>query len=45
METTVDDFIDFAKRLKSWRMPSIAVVASESTLGEMEREIHVVKVQ
>jgi Zn-dependent M16 (insulinase) family peptidase len=43
IETSVDDFIDFAQRLKSWRMPSVAVVASESVLGEMEREIHLVK--
>ena len=45
MDTTVDDFIDFAQRLKSWRVPSIAVVASQSALSEMGREIHVVKVQ
>jgi hypothetical protein len=43
IDTKVDDFVDFANRLKSWT-PSIAVVASQSALDEMERDIFLITV-
>ena len=36
LETNVDDFTDFAQRLKSWKTPSIAIVASQSTFNDLE---------
>ncbi len=36
LKTTVDDFIDYAQRVKGWRDPSIAIVASLSALNEMK---------
>ena len=32
---SVDDFVDFDKRLRFWRTPSVANVASQSTFSEM----------
>ena len=45
LESSVDDFIDYAQRLKSWRTPSIAIVASQATFDEMERDVSLIKVQ
>ena len=45
LETSVDDFVDFAGRLQLWRSPSIAVVASQSALDEMKRAIVVLQPQ
>jgi len=36
LKTTVDDFIDYAQRVKSWRDQSIAIVASLSAFNEMK---------
>ena len=35
LKTTVDDFINYAQRLKSWKSSSIAIVASQSSFDEM----------
>mmetsp|Transcript_26475 Transcript_26475/g.41793 ORF Transcript_26475/g.41793 Transcript_26475/m.41793 type:complete len:157 (+) Transcript_26475:34-504(+) len=45
LNTSVDDFVDYAIRLKSWKTPSIAIVASQSALNDMEREMSMFKVQ
>ena len=45
LDTSVDDFVDYAQRLKSWKTPSVAVVASQSAFDEMEREMSLVKAQ
>lgn len=44
METTLDDFIDFSHRLQSRTTPSIAIVASQSALDEMEIGLHFLRV-
>jgi len=36
LKTTVDDFIDYAQRVNSWREQSIAIVASLSAFNEMK---------
>lgn len=36
LKTTVDDFIDYAQRVKGWSEQSVAVVASLSALNEMK---------
>ena len=45
LKTSVNDFVDFAKRLKSWREPSVAIVASQSAFNDMERDLSLFKVQ
>ena len=45
LKSSVDDFVDFAERLKSWRTPSIAIVASQSAFNEMERDLSLFKAQ
>jgi len=44
LDTSVGDFVDYAKRLKSWKAPSVAIVASQSALNDMEREMSMFKV-
>jgi len=41
LNTSVDDFVDFANRMKSWKNPSEAIVASESAFAEMKERIGV----
>lgn len=41
LNTSVDDFVDFANRMKSWKNPSQAIVASESAFAEMKERIGV----
>ena len=36
LKTTVDDFVDYAQRVKGWREQSIAIVASLSAFNEMQ---------
>ncbi|KAL9189535.1 hypothetical protein ACHAXT_009210 [Thalassiosira profunda] len=43
IETTANDFQDYARQLKSWRTPSIAIVASQSAFDEMEREMSLIQ--
>ena len=45
LKTSVDDFVDFAQRLKAWREPSVAIVASQTAFNEMERELSLFKAQ
>lgn len=45
LDTSVADFVDYAERLKSWKTPSVAVVASQSTLDGMERDVSLFKAQ
>ena len=41
INTSVDDFVDFANRMKSWKNPSQAIVASESAFAEMKDRVGV----
>ena len=43
IETTANDFEDYARRLKAWRTPSVAIVASQSAFDEMEREMSLIQ--
>eukprot|EP00581_Thalassiosira_minuscula_P025536 CAMPEP_0184417040 /NCGR_PEP_ID=MMETSP0738-20130409/9949_1 /TAXON_ID=385413 /ORGANISM="Thalassiosira miniscula, Strain CCMP1093" /LENGTH=145 /DNA_ID=CAMNT_0026776647 /DNA_START=1 /DNA_END=439 /DNA_ORIENTATION=+ len=45
LHSSADDFVDFAQRLKSWRTPSVAIVASQSAFKEMERDLSLFKAQ
>ena len=45
LQTSVDDFVDYANRLKAWRTPSIAIVASQTALNEMGGDIELFKAQ
>ncbi|KAL7450935.1 hypothetical protein ACHAWC_003933 [Mediolabrus comicus] len=36
LKTTIDDFIDYAQRVKGWREQSIAIVASLASFNEMQ---------
>lgn len=36
INTSSDDFVDFANRMKSWKNPSQAIVASESAFADMK---------
>ena len=36
INTDIDDFVDFANRMKNWKNPSRAIVASESAFIEMK---------
>ena len=45
LESSVDDFINYAQRLKSWKTPSVAIVASQSAFDEMERDLSLFKAQ
>lgn len=45
LDTSVDDFIDYGHRLKSWRTPSVAIVASQTALNDMDREMSLFKAQ
>lgn len=45
ISTSVGDFSDFANRLKSWKTPSVAVVASQSAFNEMDRKMSLFKAQ
>eukprot|EP00584_Thalassiosira_punctigera_P001492 CAMPEP_0172534620 /NCGR_PEP_ID=MMETSP1067-20121228/6914_1 /TAXON_ID=265564 ORGANISM="Thalassiosira punctigera, Strain Tpunct2005C2" /NCGR_SAMPLE_ID=MMETSP1067 /ASSEMBLY_ACC=CAM_ASM_000444 /LENGTH=1239 /DNA_ID=CAMNT_0013319433 /DNA_START=10 /DNA_END=3729 /DNA_ORIENTATION=+ len=45
LDTSVDDFVDYAKRLKTWKTPSIAIVTSQSAFSEMERDLSLFKAQ
>lgn len=36
LKTTIDDFIDYAQRVKGWREQSIAIVASLASFNEMK---------
>lgn len=45
LETSVDDFVNFAGRMQLWLYPSVAVVASKSALEGMKREIFVINPQ
>lgn len=45
LDSSVDDFVDYAERLKSWRTPSIAIVASQSAFNQMDRELTLFKAQ
>ena len=45
LETSVDDFINFAGRMQLWLSPSVAVVASKSALDDMKRGMFVINPQ
>jgi Zn-dependent M16 (insulinase) family peptidase len=45
INSSLDDFVDFAQRLKSWRESSVAIVASQSAFDGMDRDLSLVKVQ
>jgi presequence protease len=38
LDTSVEDFTDFGQRLKKWRDPSLAIVASQTAFNEMGRD-------
>eukprot|EP00804_Cyclotella_cryptica_P023401 CCRYP_000523-RE/>CCRYP_000523-RE protein AED:0.14 eAED:0.14 QI:2217/1/1/1/0.90/0.75/12/690/1071 len=41
LSTKVEDFVDYANRMKSWKNPSQAIVASESAFSEMKARVGV----
>lgn len=41
LSTNVQDFVDYAKRMKSWKNQSQAIVASESAFSEMKTRVGV----
>ena len=43
LATSEEDFVDFARRLKQWKDPSVAVVASQSAFDDLEREMSLIK--
>ena len=45
LDTSVEDFIDYGHRLKSWRTSSVAIVASQTALTDMDREMSLFKAQ
>lgn len=45
LETSVDDFVNFAGRMQLWLNPTVAVVASKSALEGMKREVFVINPQ
>ena len=36
INTNIDDFVDFGNRIKNWKNPSLAIVASESAFIDMK---------
>lgn len=40
LKTSKDDFIDFGQRLNSWQKASVAVVASENAIKEVNKNSH-----
>ena len=44
LKTSLEDFVDYAQRLKAWREPSVAIVSSQSTLNEMARNLTMIEV-
>jgi Zn-dependent M16 (insulinase) family peptidase len=41
LATSAEDFVDFANRMKSWKNPSQAIVASESAFADMKARVGV----
>ena len=44
LKTTVDDFINYAVRVRSWKQQSVAIVASLSAFNEMKSRGHALSI-